>query len=67
MNYDYQLSFGLEGMPVMNKEEFIHPKGNLLKLEKLCILGDYDDVRPSTVFFIDINGDLSKGYLGWRS
>lgn len=61
---EYQLSFGMEGMPDLNKEEIIKP---MMKIEKLIILGDYDDVRPSTVFFEDINGDQSKGYLGWRT
>jgi hypothetical protein len=59
-------NFGLEGMGVFNNEEFIHPNGSPLRLERLVILGAYDDSRPSTVFFTDINCDRSKGYLGWR-
>lgn len=62
MNVDFQLSFGLEGRPVFNKDE----EPMKLKASIWMLLDDYDSVRPSTVFYNDINGDLSKGYIGWR-
>lgn len=59
---DYWLSHSMEGMPVLSMDE-VYAR---LRLQVMLLLNRYDDVRPSTVWYKDVNGDISKGYIGWR-
>ena len=59
---NYWLSFGMEGRPIFSKEE----SGISCKGDTLMLLDAYDDARPSTVWFKDINGEINKGYMGWN-
>lgn len=58
----YWLSYSMEGKPIQSLDEW----DVRVRLKIMMMLDRYDNVRPSTVWYKDVNGDKSKGYIGWR-